>query len=414
MSGNAMNCDWSSENLLAGYREELSEPDSRSLTNHLDHCEHCRNDRQEMVLLQEAIASIPEIEPAAGSFDALKSAIQEESAMAGPTGRGRLLLFGGALAAAAAAVLAFVLFLLPPSPPARLTSREGLLTVDGASVAKGTEFTPASGSRLVTGSLALVAFAAPRAGEFTLGKGTKVTCISEGRFRLEAGRLLAEIRPDIRVGAGGVAIETSFGTVEVTGTTFDLDLTTGNLIVSVLNGAVTLRTGDKPVRVDSGTAVTVLPGGQPGPPQPVDPYRVRRWCSTPTARLEASPTHACLTFILTNETVRPLAIKPYDPSVGVYALRIERVGIERMGAGGAEDVKLQEAMLTVGVPDGPPDTARTLKPGETYELAIDPSKLGLSPGSYTVRAVYNPYTKDLPAGAWRGVLISPPADLTVR
>ena len=158
MSGNAMNCHWSSENLLAGYREELSDPESRSLTLHLDTCDNCRNDRQEMVLLQEAIASIPEFEPAAGSFDAIqnsiRASIQKENAMAGPTGRGRLLFFGGALTAAAAAVIAFVLFFLPPSPPAPLTTLAGLLTVDGASVAKGTEFTPAKGTRLVTGSLA--------------------------------------------------------------------------------------------------------------------------------------------------------------------------------------------------------------------------------------------------------------------
>jgi len=400
MSGNVVPCDWSSENLLAGYREELSEPDSRSLTTHLEDCPRCRDDRQEMILLARALNSFPEIEPAADSFAALTAKIAKEDSIAGPIGRGVLLSLGGALVAAAAAVLLFV-FLLPSPSPAPLTSLAGQLTVNGAPVAKGTEFTPAKGARIVTGSLALLTCAAPRAGEFVLSKGTKVTCVSEGCFRIEAGRILAEIQP----GDGSFTFETRMGTVEVEGTTFDLDLTSGNLVLSVLTGAVTLRTGETPVRVSSGTSVTVSPGGNPGPAQPIDPDLVRRWCETPTARLVVSP--ARLLLVLANDTVRPLVLKPYDPSVGVYALRID-------GHGGAEDVKLQEGMLIGRSPGRPPAAALTLPPGEAYEIAIDPAKLGLSPGSYTVRAVYNPYTKDLPPGAWRGVLISPPADLVVR
>jgi len=162
-------------------------------------------------------------------------------------------------------------------------------------------------------------------------------------------------------------------------------------------------TGDEPVRVVSGTAVTVMPGGTPGAARPVDPDQVRRWCTAPTALLTALPDRLLLT--LTNETVRPLVVKPYDPSVGVYALRVE-------GPEGPEDLKVQGAMLL----DRPPAESRamTLAPGAAYEFAIDPGKLGLSPGRYAVRAVYNPYTKDLPEGAWRGVLLSPPADLVVR
>jgi FtsP/CotA-like multicopper oxidase with cupredoxin domain len=56
-------------------------------------------------------------------------------------------------------------------------------------------------------------------------------------------------------------------------------------------------------------------------------------------------------------------------------------------------------------------TSVTLEPGERYELALDPKKLGLSPGAYRVTAVYHPY--DLPEDAWRGTRETEPRPLTI-
>ncbi|MEN8151435.1 MAG: hypothetical protein ABFS86_16585 [Planctomycetota bacterium] len=401
MSGSAINCGWVTENLLAGNRGELSGAETRSLDDHVSTCDDCRHERDGMALLREAIDSIPMLEPAAGSFSNLKEMIEKGQPAAAQPRRGVLFspLFYGAGALVAAAAV-FLLYLLPssPTPPAPLTPVAGSLTADGTPVAAGVGFTPAPGSRIVADTLALVAFAAPRAGELTLAAGTTLTCLSEGRYRIDRGRMLAEISP----GEGTLTFETPMGGVEVTGTIFDLDLTDGTLILSVLRGAVVLRTGDKPVRLDSGTAITVTAAGIAGTPRRVDPDATRRWCSSPTARLVAEPGRLLLT--LSNETVRPLAVKPWDPSVGVYALRVE-------GQEYAEDLKLVEAML-IRRP-GERGHILTLAPGEAWEIAIDPRKLGLSPGIYGISAVYSPYTTDLPDDAWRGVLVSPPVVVEV-
>lgn len=396
MSGQTTSCSWSSENLLAGYRGELSDLESDQLNTHLADCPACRSENDDMAFLSEAIAALPEIQPAEESFGAIRMRIQETDAPAGPPRRGRLLAFIGSGLAAAIALL-FV-YLLPSPPPSPLTVLAGDVTLDG-NAATG-EISPAKGAAIDAETIALLSVALPRAAEITLAKGARLTCLAEGEWRLDKGRALFEVSP----GSGDITVRTTYGDVRVEGTMFDLDLTDEGLTVSVLRGVVSLRTGDQPVRVDSGTAVMVAKAGNPGAPIPVDADRVLRWNRAPTSTLDLSAD--LLRFTLANETVRPLAVKPFDPAVGVYSLRIE-------ASDGTYEVKLQSAMLADTPAGAPGRPAVTLKPGEDYRLAIDPRRLSLSPGDYRVSVVYTPYTKDLPEDAWRGVLISPPVRLRV-
>jgi hypothetical protein len=300
---------------------------------------------------------------------------------------GRLPVLAAALAAAAVILVVTLLTVVPGR--GTVPASYPLEVLHGA-VDRG------DGEVLVARGLVRVRTDLARKVEMILAPGTRFEIVGDREVNLLAGRVLAKVLP----GDGDLAFRFPAGTVEVTGTLFDLDLDEDRAVLAVLEGAVLLRTGDEPVRLDSGRAITIPRGGPPTAPVAADPWRVRAWCSTPTPRLSFSD--GLLTFTLENDTPTTLLVKSLDPGSADYSLQVE----------GEAPRRVTGAMVRAGAREPGKDAFRSLAPGERYHLVIDARSLGLPRGTWRVSAVYRPYG-DMPRDAWRGNLVSPPCVVTI-
>ncbi len=401
MTGNPMTCEECRENLEAARRGELPPSRASALEAHLAACPACRRERERNERLAALLRSLPELSPSPDGWPRLAARIAREAP--GDRRRSLLRVTAPALGLATAAVLA-VFLLLPPAspPPPAILLAAGDLTAGGLPVSPGARLTLRDGAELAARSLARAEIESGRRLELTLDRGARLVLEGRGRIRLAAGRILARVRP----GPGAMRFLLPRGEVEVTGTLLVVEAGSRRARVAVLRGEAAVVLGSHRLPVPAGRGVTVdLEGGAMTGPVPVDPWRIRDWCSSPAASLRADSSRITLT--LANDKVAPLTLLRFDPADADYFLRIE--GPE----GTLEPVKVQGRMVVSGAREpGGPAWIRLL-PGEAYRLTIDLGRVGLPPGTYRVRAVYRPYG-DLPEQAWRGVLRSEPVTLTLR
>ncbi len=387
MAPKAMTCQESSGNLLARFRQELSSADSLEIEAHLENCGACRAEEAGIAGLAELISSLPEVDPSAGSWSRMLMMIEESETVTPVRGnRGRLIALSAVLAAALAAGL---LLILLPASPHTLTAGPGEITLNGAPVKPGSPIEFEDGAVIEAGRMALATLTLTRSISMVMEAGTRVRALPGGHLRLLSGRIFVEVD-----GSGDPIRFYAVGdtAVEVTGTAFDLIRNARDpaATVTVAEGTVRVFTGRTPVAVRKGQSFTFGPGQSSFAPSAVDPKRTADWCSTPTILL--SRDGDLLRLTIRNDTVRPLAVKPFDPHLAAYSLLVEGQEIRL-------PVKIQERMVRSPVPAD--QEIRTLDPGAGYDLLLDPKSLGLQGGTYRIRAVYKPYPP-LPAEVWHG------------
>jgi ferric-dicitrate binding protein FerR (iron transport regulator) len=388
MDPKRMTCQESSGNLFARFRKELSPAVSNQLDGHLTGCATCREEEAEIASLQRMISSLPAVEPSPDSWSRLRMRIGKPAPAPSRKPAGRLVVLAAGLAAAVAAACLLILF--PPSAPrTTLTAGPGGLSLNGAPVTPGRPVGIEPGAVLGAEGMSLATLSLSRSITVILAAGTKIEALPAGHLRLQEGRAFVEVAKGsapFRFYAGGDTY------VEVTGTAFDLSRNVGDptATVAVANGEVQVWTGKSPVRVIPGQSLRF--GPEPGSlaPSPVDPERIADWCRAPTILLTRDTDSLRIT--LRNDTVRPLGVQAFDPQKAVYSLSIEGPEIRL-------PVKIQERM--VRTPSPPGREIRTLAPGESYDLLLDPETLALTRGTYRVRAVYKPYPP-LPDDIWHG------------
>jgi len=420
MSSGPTHCEIGKDDLLADQRGELAEAESAQLATHVSDCPVCREEKDEMVRTAGLFDRLPEVIPSTDSWSRMLVKIEDvrnEEGEAPANDRRRLFSFPSALKLVlplAAAALLVALFLT--SRKSEITPRAGEITVDGAAVRLGDPAEIGPDAVVAAAGLARLTLLSRRRIETTLGPDSRLVHLSPGRLRLETGRMLADVRP----GSGEVTVEFPGGVLTVAGTVFGISIGTGQaggsaaeteVEVSVIEGEVTVTAGGRTVTVVAGTALTVPAGGPPTSAAAADPWRVRDWCSAPTATLEVTSDRLLLT--LSNHTVSPLVVMPFDPAEAAYAVKFEGED------GRARELKVQDAMVSEGGRVSGEPAFLSLAPGESYRLAIDLDGLPpLSPGAYRVSAVYKPYRgsgpSDWPRDAWRGIRETPTHRLIVK
>jgi hypothetical protein len=369
----ARDCAGCSDDLYAGLRGELPPGRAEDLRSHLAQCPACAARERQSRALIALLESLPEVGPAPDAFSRLRSRIESGDTPA-PARPRRLRLVFPLLAAAAAAVL----LLLPGlgGPGGRLTTR----TTEGG---------------LLGGF-----FRGDRRARLTLSPDAMAEPAGHRALRIRSGRVLADVAP----GPGRLQFILPHGEVEVTGTILVFEVRPETSRVAVVTGSAIARADGAAVPLTAGTAVDL--GAASAVPYPVDVWRVRDWCSAPTATLSPDPEDPrALAFTLGNRTPDFVLIRKLDPSEAVYSLVIR-------GPDVTLSTVLRRPMVTRGA-RGPGEVAfETLSPGQSATVSFAVAKLGLAPGEYEIRAVYRPYG-DLPAEVWRGNLETEPVRVTV-
>jgi hypothetical protein len=172
----------------------------------------------------------------------------------------------------------------------------------------------------------------------------------------------------------------------------------------VVEGQVRVRTGDEPVLLLQGNTLTFGPGISMPSPSPVDPWRIHDWLSAPTASLDLE--EGLLRLTLRNDSVLPIAVKPFNPAAAAYSLLASGPDLNL-------PLKIQESMLRSAARGVHDREIVTLQPGERYDLLLDPGALGLPEGTWRVSAVYKPYPP-LPENLWRGHLKTEARTIEIR
>ncbi len=385
MDPKSMTCLESSGNLLARFRQELSTADSEEIEGHLAHCRACRLEVDEIESLDGLISSLPEVEPSTDSWSRMLMMIEaEETPIPKRRGRGRLIALASILAAAC-----LLLLMLPTAKTSTLIAGPGEILLNGAPVSQGDRVELPRDASIEARTMSLVGLTVARPISMVLAAGTRIVRLPDGNLRLLDGRAHVTVVPGehpVRFYAVGDTY------VEVTGTVFDLlvDGQGTTATVAVAKGRVRVWTGKLPVLVIQGQSLTFGPDTAPAKPVAAESGRLRDWCSTPTASLSRDADLLRLT--LSNDTVQPLKVVPFDPHQAVYSLLIEGPEIRL-------PVKIQERMVR-GMRASKREF-RTLAPGESYDLLIDSSALDLARGTYRVSAVYKPYPS-MPDDVWHG------------
>ena len=429
MKARGVSCGEGSADLLAGFRGELTPPGAEDLRSHLAACPVCTEEDAGMRALAAALDLLPTLEPSGDSWSRMRRMIEADVPPVRPVRRSLRGVLPMVFAAGLAAAALLLAFLVPSSPAATLRPHAGDISVNGERLAgprpaddAGMDLAP--GTVIAAATLSRLSLGASREMDLTLAAGTRLVVGDRETLRLERGRILA------RVGQGPdpVAFQAAGGTVIVTGTVFDLFVggdgaypgvatpaggAAMTATVTVIEGEVEVRAGEKPARVIHGMSYTWPEGGKAPNPVPADPWRARDWCRAPTPGLSLSG--GLLRLTLTNETVSPLSLKPFDPASASYYLRLDRKSVETDRH--PMDLKVQEGMVVEGGRRSDEPEILTLAPGDSIHLTIDLGRidlraLGVPAGSYAVRVLYRPYPP-LPADAWRGRLEAGPVTLRV-
>jgi hypothetical protein len=419
-----MTCEQFGPEVVALAFGALSADEAAKVEAHLAACAPCRAELDATKRLALASREAPQAGPSAESLERLISAFRAERDAGGarapadvpqpaamPSRRARILSIGLPLAAAAAVVAAVMLRSHDRS--AQVLAGSGWVLAAGTTPDAGTklgkgvsEFEFAEGDEISSGeehfSVRIdvapgaagggsVAADRPPPGrvEMTLRPGARIVRRSESDLELVAGTV------DVAAGplAAPLTIRAAPGYATIRGTRLTATTTEHRLVVSVFEGAVELGRDGGPAEtleagkeglVDAGRLIEHAAGGAgfltPRVSLAVDSGRLLR------IRLEAGDGG-------------PVSILPFDDSAPRFLLRLK-------GDDGRErEVKLQGSMLS----GAPPETAgRTwrLDGGRSYELAVDPSALGVAPGRYEARLRYMSYRARSDGAEWLGIVES--------
>jgi hypothetical protein len=273
--------------------------------------------------------------------------------------------------------------------------------------------TPSPGRVLRTeGSIAVLRLGAPVAAEVVLDRNTSVRIEGEGTaarlLHLERGR--AWFAPD----AGEVPLEVRVGSAFVLsrGATFSLELATddvGGHVADAIVAAGTVEVRGDGVRGSlTGPVRASIDRSAIGEPVPVEAPDASSWFLHPVATLREDKEHDGRTvwvMTLRPSLPRVIPMAPWNPFEPMFTLRATNA------VGALRTLDIERTDLARPAPEGGTRGAFLLGPERPYILRVDPEGLNLPPGTYGVEAVY---TSTRPGGLWRGVVASPPVDLTVK
>jgi ferric-dicitrate binding protein FerR (iron transport regulator) len=222
-----------------------------------------------------------------------------------------------------------------------------------------------------------------------LERGARLRVTAGDRVRLEEGRAWFDVEPrtSAREG-GGFRVETPYGTVEVLGTAFEVDLTRGDLGVGVARGRVVA--GD--IEIDGGE---ILSGGALGPA----PAGLGAWRERPHLALDPDPSDPLGRSVRLALENRGLAPLPLSADHGLL-VRFEGPGGQPL------DFPVHAGRPLPGAPPLPGEGEDALTPGSRVEWRLRFGADDLPPGPYRCTGFFRP--------PGRPAVVSAPIALEVR
>jgi anti-sigma factor RsiW len=407
-----MICAELGQDLVALALGQLSPAEAAQAEAHLAACAACRTELAAARRVLAHAQSLPAPEPSAGAEERLLAAFRAEHAASAPPPPARRAARAAWMFVPLAAAAAMLVAILATDgrEPARVVDGEGLLHPAASphtgpgEVIRGA-FAFESGDEIEAGRTPFTArlalspgapaegAAAPGSLELRLAPGARIARLRSGDVRLVAGTV------DVAAGplASPFSVHAPPGRATIRGTRFTASTAEGRLVVVVAEGSVELAR-------DAGPS-EALAAGEEGL---VDAERLLRRAAdgrrggdgflTPRVALSAGAPGrpAVLVASIRPGTCGAVTILPFDDSEPRFLLRL--TGDD----GRVRDVKIQRGMLAGDPPGGGARTWR-LTEASPYEIAIDPSTLGLAPGRYEAGLRYIAYRARSDGAEWLGV-----------